>query len=221
MTISVDHYEAIRSLDVDEHKTSCDWHRWEAKFEGNGLIAPLIVQCKSYLKEEFGRADIVGFYQLKGVPEEAKFLAAMIWGHEAPAGSRPDRRGPWKVAQMFSDAQATVHLLRNLPIGTGPELRNAYRRGLSLKRCGPNFFTKHLYFLGKSKGQRRPPLIFDDRVAAGIVKLTAQSATSLELVTVHAKPKVDAYLKYLAFAHAEADKIGCAPDQIEYFLFRL
>jgi hypothetical protein len=221
MQIPKSQYDCVRELDVDEHKTSCDWHRWEAKFECDKSVGPLVEQCKKFLRKEFSRADLVRLYQSDEFTPEAKFLAAMIWGHEAPAGSRPDRRGPWKVAQMFSDTQAAVSLLRQVSINSVQGLREAYRRGLSLKRCGPNFFTKHLYFSGKSMGLPRYPLIFDDRVASGLVKLAAQAAMSMTMVSVHARPKVDAYLQYLEFAHAEACKIGCSPDQVEYFLFRL
>jgi hypothetical protein len=214
-------YDCVRKLDVDEHKTSCDWHRWEAKFEGDKSVGPLVEQCRNFLGKEFSRADLVRLYQSDEFKPEAKFLAAMIWGHEAPAGSRPDRRGPWKVAQMFSDAGVTIKLLRQIEVDTDTQLRAAYKSGLSLKRCGPNFFTKHLYFLGKASRQRHYPLIFDDRVAGGLLKLSGKSSSVLGMVTIHARPKVNAYLDYLAFAYADADRIGCSPDQIEYFLFRL
>ena len=99
---------------------------------------------------------------------------------------------------------------------------------------GPNFFTKYLYFLGKSVDEKRPeknnyyPLIYDDRVATAFVKIAVESDNNsnkvephpLELVTAHARPARYAYMNYMRFAANQALVIDCELDKIEYFMFR-
>ena len=85
----------------------------------------------------------------------------------------------------------------------------------------PNFFTKHFYFLGKAQGLTTYPLIFDNRVANGLVKVASEDPENLNMVQISAVPKPNIYIEYIQFALSEAKRIGCQPDQIEYYLFSL
>ena len=112
--------------------------------------------------------------------------------------------------------------ISGVSINSQAEIAAAYRSlDNALPRCGPNFFTKHFYFLGKALGQHRYPLIFDDRVAGGLVRLSAPSESVMQIVRVSTDRSASAYLSYLRLAHAQADVIECEPDQVEYFLFTL
>lgn len=144
----------------------------------------------------------------------------MIWGHEAGEGGKRDGRGPWKVSQMFCDPGRAKRVLAAVTASSGPAVADAYKALLgSLPRCGPNFFTKHLYFLGKAARVPSYPIILDNRVASGLARLAGLSSLAARMVDVSATRTVDAYLAYLRFVHAEAARIGCEPDQIEMFLF--
>ncbi len=88
-------------------------------------------------------------------------------------------------------------------------------------RLGRSFYTKHLYFLGKSQSIKRYPLVFDNRVANGLARLSSMNDEWFRMISIAAIRDWDAYRQYFQFAHAEADKIGCKPDQVELFLFNL
>lgn len=221
MTIDQKYFASIRELNVDAHKPTCEWHYWEAQFADQPEVYRLVQSAKESLGNVFGRAEVTAYYANGDVPIEGKFLAAMIWGHEAPLGSRRDRRGPWKVAKMFGDLESARQALRSVEIGSETQLRRSYGLQRDLERCGPSFFTKHLYFLGKANRIREYPVIFDDRAASGLVKLNGPQNRLLSMVRISAVTKVDAYMRYWTYVHEQAARVDCEADQIEYFLFTL
>lgn len=221
MAIPEDQHEAIRSLNIDEHRTACAYGDWKKTFPTGTYLAPQIEIIKKSLGNDFTRSELVAFYR-QDVDVVTKFIAAMIWGHEAPAGSRRDSRGPWKLSRMFARPLEAESAIRSVSLQTNQDITQAYKRlNSALDRCGPNFFTKHFYFLGKSEGINPYPLIFDNRVANGLIKIALSNYPGLDMVQVSALRKPDAYLNYLAFAKQESDRIGCSLDQIEYYLFNL
>ena len=221
MTIPEADYQTVRDLNVNEHQTHLQYRYWEDEFANNKYLKGHFEVVKGSLGQSVTRSNIVDFYRKPDVPDETKFLAAMIWGHEAPAGSRRDSRGPWKVTKMFAYPLASEAAIRNVSIANRSDITSSYKElDKVLDRCGPNFFTKHFYFLGKSKGLQAYPLIFDDRVAGGLMKVSLASACCSGMVRVTAARKAEAYLQYLDYAVGQAQLIGCDLDQIEYFFFR-
>jgi hypothetical protein len=81
-------------------------------FPANTSILQSLAIIKQALGESFTRSELVSFYMRHDVDLETKFIAAMIWGHEAPAGSRRDSRGPWKLSKMFDSPNAVNAILR-------------------------------------------------------------------------------------------------------------
>ncbi len=220
MPIPLDSYSFISDLDIDEHRTLIAYSYWEEQFPSGSFLHTHVARVKSGLGEGCTRSELVSFYKEHDVPPETKFLAAMIWGHEAPAGSRRDHRGPWKLSKMFADAQLSTDVIRSVSVATDQDIISSYKRlNKVLDRCGPNFFTKHFYFLGKATYGDSYPLIFDDRVATGFVKLRCTDGIILDSVRVSADRTPAAYLSYLKFAREWSQKIGCDLDKIEYFLF--
>lgn len=215
-------FHMVRAVNIDEHRTVCAYGYWESMFPAGTYLGERIAIIKEALGADFTRSELVNFYQMEDVGPETKFVAAMLWGHEAPAGGRRDSRGPWKLSKMFaqpSDAQAAI---RSVSLDTETNITKAYRLlDKALDRCGPNFFTKHFYFLGKAQGLTPYPLIFDDRVASGLIKIMLQNQLPQKMVKISASRKPEAYLQYLAFAKREAVRIGCSLDQVEYYLFNL
>lgn len=223
MTIPSEFDDKIREINIDEHRTACSYAHWESEFPEGTYLARHLAEIKGALGPACTRSELVDFYRRPGVAAETKFIAAMIWGHEAPAGSRRDSRGPWKLSKMFADPLAAQDAIRSVKVGSAAEIASAYKLlNKTLDRCGPNFFTKHFYFTGKAQGLKETlPLIFDDRVANGLVKIGLGNKHNLAMVQVSAARKPEAYLEYLAYANREAKRIGCEPDKIEYFLFGL
>lgn len=221
MDISANQYSEIRKLNVNEHYVDCAYSYWIQEFESCAPISNQISQIQEILGGRFNRADVVALYRKKDIDIKTKFLAAMIWGHEAPEGSRRDTRGPWKVRMML-ESDNISETLRSVGIGTSDEVLRSYSKmKKNIDRCGPSFLTKHLYFLGKSNGNSSYPLIFDDRVATGLVRLSLDNSRCLDVVSIHAAAKKTAYAKYLEFAERQASAISCDLDMIEYYLFRI
>ncbi len=220
MSIAPELYDSIRQINIDEHSTTCAYEYWEGDFADDEYLLPRVRKIKAALGPSFTRTELLSFYREPKISAETKFIAAMMWGHEAPAGSRRDSRGPWKLSKMFSDPTAAEHAIRSVSIGSPADITKSYKSlHKALDRCGPNFFTKHFYFLGKSAGIKNYPLIFDDRVANGLMKIYAGPSDFFDMVRVSAARKPDAYLNYLNFAFDQAARIKCEPDQIEYYLF--
>ena len=120
------------------------------------------------------------------------------------------------------DIGSAIAAIEAVDISEDKKLRESYAL---LKReldgCGPNFFTKHFYFLGRALNEEQlRPLIFDDRVAGGLVKVALADRKLLTLVSISTKANMKAYFRYLDYASAQANLIGCRTDQIEYFLFQ-
>lgn len=222
MSIPRQCFDKVIAQDLDEHRTTCAYDYWENEFPVGTYLSPHLATIKDALGPDFTRSELVNFYRLPGVQEETKFIAAMIWGHEAPAGSRRDSRGPWKLSKMFADSTAAQAAIRSVSLATPEEIVRSYKvLDKALDRCGPNFFTKYFYFSGKAQGMNPYPLIFDDRVASGLVKISTGDESTLGMVRVSAIRKPEAYLQYLDFARREAERIGCEIDKIEYYLFNL
>lgn len=221
MNIDSRYHDEIRGIDIGQPKTVWQFDRWKKRFPVNTAIGKRLTQIRDAIGDEFGRDDVVRFYRKKSIGPETKFLAAMVWGHEASAGNRPDSRGPWKVEEMFKDRSATTALLERVSIRDETSLHEAYRASEDIPMCGQSFYTKHLYFLGKAQAVSPGPLIFDNRVAMGIAKLLTENVDGFRMISVAASRSWEAYSAYLRFVHAAAAKIQCQPDKVEYFLFKL
>jgi hypothetical protein len=219
MDIDKKFHGEIKNLNVNEFLVSCDYSYWDDEFKDNEQVNGRLNLVKERLGIKFGRKEIIGFYKTD-VDLETKFLAAMIWGHEAPENSRRDTRGPYKVREMFaSDTFSST--LRDVRSETYNDISRSYSKiKRNIKWCGPSFLTKHLYFLGKSKNTDTYPLILDNRVSVGLVKINLSNVGCLKFVTIQAESKVKAYIDFLKFAKAQSTLIGCELDQIEYFLFK-
>lgn len=219
--IATAEYETVRSITLDEYTTLCSYLYWRDEFKDNSYLLSKVEQIAEAFDSGFTRDALLKFFR-SGASPETKFIAAMIWGHEAPAGSRRDSRGPWKLAKMFRDVHAAEEVIRGVRVSNSKEIVKSYKAlDRTLDRCGPNFFTKYFYFLGKAQELAEYPLILDDRVARGIAKVVGAHRSVLEMIRVSAQRTPGAYLRYLRFAHNEAREIGCAADKVEYYLFTL
>ena len=167
---------------------------------------------------------LTDFYRQSDIDQPTKFLAAMIWGYEAPAGSRRAAYGPKRVSNMFYHIEVADKAINQVNIESYEKITESYKelkkKGV-LPNCGPNFFTKHFYFLGLARNLVDCPVIFDKRVATALMKLAINpnNETILDMVDIDTSTKPLAYENFLKFIHKEAAKIGCHPDQLEYFLF--
>jgi hypothetical protein len=220
MALSVEHYPSIRAIDVERVRTKISYPHWEKYLVTDAVMMDRLKVIRDKVGGSVTRQEIVDFYAGSTVAIEAKFMLAMIWGHEATEGGRRDGRGPWKLMQMFKDRTKTDALIQSVDLSTDARLMASYRRfDAEVDRCGPNFFTKHFYFLGKALGLTNYPLIFDDRVANGLIQRMLPDAGLLSLVSVSTMRRPEAYVGFLRLAHQIAQAARAEPDQVELFLF--
>jgi hypothetical protein len=223
MSIPADQHPSVRAIDVNAYETELRYGDWEEHFgrTQNTFLQNQIAIIRNSLGSPVTRETLTAFYRDAGTARETHFIAAMIWGYAAPAGSKPAGYGPYRLCKMFSNPIAAAGAINAVAIGTDADIGASYALlNRTLELCGPNFFTKHFYFLGKSLfREENRLLIFDDRVARGIVRLTSSNPASLNMVRVGAIRTPRAYIRYLDYAYTQATAIGCATDQVEYYLF--
>ena len=221
MKIPKHYFSTIRSIDINAHITEIDYQPWSAYFATDSETLNVIAAIEGSMGENVQRSDVISFYRRSSDPFE-QFTAAMIWGHAAPPGGRRDNRGPWKLSEMLNGATDLRGDLSSISLTNESDAREAYNKLTSnrVPHLGPSFFTKHLYFLAKAARKKgRLPLILDDRVAVGLVRLMSGEDAIDTIVSVSAKRDADAYLEFVRWAADEALRIGCDADQIELFLF--
>lgn len=222
MLIPNDQIETVRALNIDQQNIAINYTIWETRFPSNTDIGSSILVIKEALGTSVIRSALVNFYQRNDIKTETKFIAAMMWGYGAPPGGRSDSRGPWRVSKMFSRFTDAQDAIRAVVLNTCADIARSYQKlNNTLERCGPNFFTKHFYFLGKAQGLDPYPLIYDNRVANGLIRIALSDEQRLRMVLVSAARTPKAYLQYLTLVRQEAKRIHCYPDQIELYLFGL
>ena len=147
----------------------------------------------------------------------------MMWGYSSDGIGRPDNRGPSRVQEMTADITKLSKILTQTKklIREG-HLENAYQyfRSKKVPKCGPSFFSKYFYFVGRSLEVYNYPLIFDKRVASGLVNISVLNDSLLEFVSVQTITRADTYVKYVNLLHNWAKSMECEADQIEFFLFQ-
>jgi hypothetical protein len=228
MPIPPEYFAHILAIDVNEHYVDVNYAAYSGYeyFQQTPSELARLEEIEANLTTHFNRAGLVDLYTAN-VDARTKFLATMIWGHAAPAAGinqqagQAHNAGPFRVSQMMSSLQQNPELLDDLAVDTPDVLQLAYAAQNQINRCGPNFFTKHLYFLGKSQGLDQYPVILDNRVALGLVYIHTEGAEVLNMVDVTARTNWLAFEAYLNFIHNESAVIGCDADQIEYFLFNV
>jgi hypothetical protein len=228
MPIPVDYHAQIQQINVDEHCVDVNYLAYANSeyFLQNPDDQARLNDIEAVLTAEFNRADLVNLYD-SPIEAKTKFLATMIWGYAAPAvginqeAGQANNAGPFRVGCMMASLQQNPGLLDDLAVDNNIALQHAYAAHNHINWCGPNFFTKHLYFLGKSQGLDLYPVIFDNRVALGLAHVSLGDVGLLEMIGVTARASWHAYQAYLEYVHNEMTVIECQPDQIEYFLFNV
>lgn len=163
------------------------------------------------------RTDVkdLGILANSGVlPWDTFFFAVMIWGFGMTG------YGPWRTEQMFKSkdfARRFTDIREAIKHG---RITDAYKAA-KIDYCGPAFFTKAFYFLGRVFGQKPLPLILDSRVCANLQKC-ADSKFKPVPSYFKANPSLRHPAGYNEFCNdvdSWAAANGFLPDQLEIFLF--
>lgn len=193
---------------------------WSNFNYNNDLITEDMAFISANYKNGISRQEIINYFRQENSTLLRGFLLTMVWGHGFSEHGRADNRGPWKVSQMlsnFDNSKAIIesaknHLLLN-------NIQSAHSSFDNMQRCRVNFFSKYLYFLGRSLNMTRYPLIFDARVAKTIGQLTSTSPNLFPILDIQPKQDSISYNNYLTEIHEIASELNVESEKIEYFLF--
>jgi hypothetical protein len=145
-------------------------------------------------------------------PWSATQLQAAItfWG--APPGQSTTR-----AAKPLAESSASSHLTEAIKVVRGEGPASAYKalsrhQRLWVSGLGPSYFTKLMYFAAYgAKPYMSQPLIMDDNVIAGLIKVTGRPWTA----------SLEAYMSYIDLAKDWAYEFDTEPDVIERRLFAI
>lgn len=136
--------------------------------------------------------------------------ALTFWG--APPGQSTTR-----AAKPLSDGNVSSRLTEAIKVVRGEGPASAYRalsryQRLWVSGLGPSYFTKLMYFAGYgAKPYVAQPLIMDDNVIAGLLKVTGHPWEA----------SLEHYNRYIDLAKDWAYEFDTEPDVIERRLFEI
>ena len=186
----------------------------------NALVTGDMTFISANYQNGISRQDIINYFKQENSTLLRGFLLTMVWGHGFSEHGRADNRGPWKVSQMLSNFNNTILILENAKNFLKQDnIQDAHLSFDTMQRCRVNFFSKYLYFLGRSINMKRYPLIFDARVAKTIGQLTSTNPNLFSILDIQPKQDPISYNNYVTEIHRIASELNVESEKIEYFLF--
>lgn len=216
-----EHREEILHIFDDSSGPDYSPEGWREYLHNNSVVAVDLDVIIQKCPVRISRRDIRDFAakaRSGSYPDVRRlFLACMIWGYNR------DRKGPPNTGRALSDPGAEEVLKRAVGrIGSG-QIKEAYD-GFHLARCGPAFFTKFFYFVGKEWQIRPLPLILDRRIARFLHFLGGQEGWQSPLFAKvgqrgYVRRYPEGYLRYICSMDEWATELGCSSDNVEYFMY--
>jgi hypothetical protein len=216
----IKYLDVIENLNPLEQRLSYNAKHW-LDFQYHN---PSVLNHVKYISENYhksiSRNDIISYFRKDDSILIRGFVLTMIWGHGSSEYSKADNRGPWKVSEMLKDINNVEQILDNakkfLLLG---DLESAHLSFKKMQRCRVNFFSKFLYFLGRSLNIEEYPLIFDARVATTINRLVSTDDNLTSILDVLPKQDANSYKLYVKKIHVYARTHRVESEKIEFFLF--
>ncbi len=207
--------DTINNLNPLGQRLYYNLDNWRNFNYNNEIITnDIVFICENY-NNGISRQEIISYFNQENSTLLKGFLLTMIWGH-----GRVDNRGPWKVSKMLSNFDNAILILENAKIHLQHNnLCFAHTSFDNMQRCRVSFFSKYLYFLGRSLDMTRYPLIFDARVAKTIGQLTSTNPNLFSIIDIQPKQDSISYDRYVTEIHNIADDLNVESEKIEYFLF--
>lgn len=213
--------------------------KWLDHFKGNAAL----IQNINYIFNQYGktaksvnveltRSDLIVLAKtaLAGKWEDIRkfYIATMMWGWEFN-----QLRGCAYVELGTLDPNFQNVLTTTIKLLTCNKVKGAYEQ-FHLRGCKSAYFTKLFYFLGRAIQLKPLPLILDKQVIKSLYLLDTWEGSQLvgnfananispgkKSINITIKEDAAGYLRYLHAMDHWGTVIGCAPDNIEFFLYRL
>ncbi|OMC14941.1 hypothetical protein [Mycobacterium sp. SP-6446] len=159
-----------------------------------------------------GRQDL---FNMASRARESDDLVPLLW-HVLAWGAMGDLRNAPTVVRSAEDSVGRSRLNDILAAAAAASYRGdiqaAYRAiHRKIKRLGPAFFSKFLYFTGDRDSAYPRCMILDSRVAEAVITLTGNDF-------LDQKPSV--YSQFCGNIRRWADRYGEEPDLIEFKLYK-
>jgi hypothetical protein len=190
------------------------WVRWlpppnAGTVAWHNLLAELRGACTGE-SHAIRRTDVTSFGQ---TDPHRLFLAAMVWGFGTTGF------GAWRTGQMIATPGFSTSLtdIINTVRRDGAEVGFATltSSGQSrIRRLGPSYGTKLLFFAGDGYPHRPQPVVYDELVARALDDIAPGHWPPSPL---HLTPR--RYAEYCAWVEGTANELGVQPPDIEYALF--
>lgn len=210
---------SIRKLNTDAPAFIINEASWKEYFSKDADVMRLVKKFRTGLSRNkvaacAPKGKKATFAQLRPL-----FVAAVMWGY----GS--NGYGAWRVRKMLSDTNIKQALPRAWQQIRAGELETA-RKEFVVGWCGPSFYTKFFYFIGRVNNIKPLPLILDSRVidtldrkAPKLAKLIAYCKRDADGFLADFRIKRNGYSTYVNTMSDWAAKLKVKPDQLEMFLF--
>lgn len=196
----------------------------DSKFKYNtNRWTKLNERCKieicDFENKDITRQNIIDCYRdyLTGKTESfiKPFLLTMVWGF-ADTGYGNHRTNIYLSNDVnIKLMEESIQFIRK---GDKEGIEKAFKTLKKIKGLGISYITKVLYFATKAKGIAEYSLIFDIRVAASLVKLTAPKEI-YSVVSIQPSSKYKDYKTFNNIMHATSKKFSISAEQLEMYLF--
>jgi len=137
-------------------------------------------------------------------------------------------RGRHNVELSYSDTRLDGNLKKVFELIQANKIQEVYNV-FDVDGCGPAFFTKFFYFIGRALDIKPLPLILDTQVAKYLELICIQEGWKLDdFVAVSRDDKnrisstgrnVEGYLRYIHSMNSWANQLGCNADDVELFMY--
>lgn len=182
----------------------------------SGLTSDQQFLVHDYIDKEITRQDIIDSfkkYYFDSSDFQRPFLLCMIRGF-AGIGY-----GNFRVKKYFEE-EGIDKIKTTLKIIHDNQQEAAYNLLSSINMLGVSYISKIMYFAERSFKSENYSLIFDQRVANSLVKLSLPEELSKSL-DVFPSGKYINYKSYCNYINKLSDEIKVPAENIEYYLFNL
>lgn len=141
------------------------------------------------------------------------FVLTMVWGFA------DNGYGAYRTNSYINEKSKLDCIKNAVDLVGKTEYKKAFDELNEIKGLGVSYISKVLYFASKALNHQSFNLIFDIRVANGLVMLTTPKEI-YEILDIYPSNKYVDYEKYNKLIHNLSEKHGLEADALELFLFR-
>jgi hypothetical protein len=196
-------------------------HQWMGNKDHPSLLAndPDVAWIHKHYSDEISRHDIIDGLGSdspdQSTLDRRMLIASLMWGYGTSVGRHYRLRD---ICSFLSDQKTKTRLSKSRNCLASKDIGGAYKEFCDINGIGSAFFTKFLYFSGKSMDMDEFPLILDTKVSWSLASLSGYR----RFVRSDHRPLSDSdgFCRYVSTMHGWAQRLGAACEIIEFVLWR-